>query len=134
MIDARLSSLLTKLSQYYWSERPPHKYVWKALSPGGKITLVGLGTVAMECPGTFNAVWAWHGESKLRMLKAQDALLTDFSKLVSMHRFVIDGASLADRLTLCSHEEYRSWYTQNRSQFGGYLKNYHDVVCANAEV
>ena len=103
MLDVK--ELCTKLAKYHWSPKLPTSYV----VPGG----AGLGTIAPNCYGTFNLVWA-----NQRLLTQEDhrqAIMLFIEQRLRSEQ-MIRGAPLADWLTLLTAKEFSYWYAANGSK------------------
>lgn len=100
MLDVR--ELCTKLTHYHWSPKLPQSYVLDS----GK----GLGTIAANCYGTFNLIWATH---KLESTNDHLAAITAFTVQRPKSEQIIRGAPLHDWLTLLNAHEFSYWYAKN---------------------
>lgn len=90
--------LLRKLEKFYWSPKPPESYV---NSEGN-----GYGKIAHNCYGTFNLIWA------INPLVTKDDHFTAIVQSTTLKKLLqqeVDGATLADRITLSTPSELGIW-------------------------
>jgi hypothetical protein len=104
-INLQIRELYTKLEKFHWSPKHPAEYV--LLLPDAK-KVVGIGLVAMNCPGAFNLVYA--------LVKGALNTLADHQTAVNLYvtceriaRFEIKKQPLSSWLTLLSEEEFKVW-------------------------
>ena len=100
MLDVK--ELCARLSKFHWSPKPPHTYV----TAQGH----GLGSLAHNCYGSFNLIWATHSlETREDHLKAISAFSTQ--RLHSTQ--IVKKVPLSDWLTLMNPQEFGHWYARN---------------------
>lgn len=107
MKDPAVKPLLTKLTKYYWSERPPEAYV----PIDGT---VGLAAVAHNDYGAFNITWAL--ASKLKTSRDHIIAIGSFRRVSKLLEAEVEGATLSSWCCLLSPEELNKFCEKHRTQ------------------
>ena len=97
---------LKKLEKFYWSPKRPEAYV---IEHNGE--QIGYGRVAHKCYGTFNILWA---TCPLATRDDHIAAVIAAGDLRKRLQQVVDGAPLADHITLFTPTELRAWLGEHR--------------------
>jgi hypothetical protein len=108
-IDLQIRELVRKLAKFHWSPKHPSAYVLPHPESGKP---VGVGIIAMQCPGAFNLMYvAVNGELSTieDHRKAIDVLVT----CGRLSRVEVEKHPLSSWLTLFTEEEFKNWMQTN---------------------
>lgn len=104
-IDLQIRELVTKLAKFHWSPKHPSEYVLPHPESGKP---VGVGIIAMQCPGAFNLMYvAVNGA--LSTYEDHQAAITMLVKCDKLAKIDVLKQPLSSWLTLFTEEEFKGW-------------------------
>lgn len=112
--------MITKLSKFYWSPRPPETYLIPHPTTGVQ---VGLGRIVHKSYAAFNLTYAYVG-GKLQDVGTQARAVKVFSFLQDRLEVPVAGADLSSWVTLLTQPEFTAWAAANTDSIPLELRNY----------
>ena len=122
-ITAKVRKLYDKLERFYWSERHPTSYVIPHPETGAN---VGIGLIAMRCPGAFNLAYANVG-GKLETLEAHQTAIRSMVTCDRLSQFSIKSQPMSAWLTLLTENEFRLWVKDVKYDTVGSAKSLEEI-------